>query len=419
MDRNATTRFISGFVLLAMLSLSLLAAPTALASHNRDNEAAIVVYFDAAGTQRYMDSPGIGMISEVWVYGEGFSTAFVSGIQYAVDYGPSLTFLGDAGTPAATLGTSATGIAVGFGGNPRPGDKFLIHRAFVSWNVDCAASINVDGPTVVGHPLLGPPQITRFPDFALLPANGLRSQTCQLVELDIRPGDCPNPFNEKLWAIDGRKNPKKGGKISVAILGSPTINVNDIEIVSLRLVGISPLPVDIDVAIGDVGALDGNNDCVCHAQDGDGIPDLTLKFDATEIAGAIPPGSVNDVIPLTLEGHFLDGMPFEATDCITVVGKKDKKNGLWNDSDDSNLSFPNPNPFNPVTRITYSVSGTQHVRLAVYDVAGRLVDELVNSVKGAGEYVVEWDAGTLPSGVYFYRLETGSQTVVRRATLLK
>jgi hypothetical protein len=52
-------------------------------------------------------------------------------------------------------------------------------------------------------------------------------------------------------------------------------------------------------------------------------------------------------------------------------------------------------------------------------VAGRLVENLVNEVKSAGEYVVEWDAGRLPSGVYFYRMQTGSQTVVRRATLLK
>ena len=72
-----------------------------------------------------------------------------------------------------------------------------------------------------------------------------------------------------------------------------------------------------------------------------------------------------------------------------------------------------------MTRIGYLMPKTQHVRIAVYDVAGRLIEELINEVKDAGEHVVEWDAGTLPSGVYFYRLQTGRETVVRRATLLK
>ena len=89
------------------------------------------------------------------------------------------------------------------------------------------------------------------------------------------------------------------------------------------------------------------------------------------------------------------------------------------DDDVAGLGFPNPNPFNPVTRISYNVPTTQHVRIAIYDVAGRLVEDLVNETKAAGEHVVEWDAGRLPSGVYFYRMQTGGQTLVRRATLLK
>ncbi len=83
------------------------------------------------------------------------------------------------------------------------------------------------------------------------------------------------------------------------------------------------------------------------------------------------------------------------------------------------LGLPSPNPFNPVTRISYNVPSMRHVRIAIYDVEGRLVENLVNEVKAPGEYVVEWDAGNLPSGVYFYRMQTGSETIVRRATLLK
>jgi hypothetical protein len=83
------------------------------------------------------------------------------------------------------------------------------------------------------------------------------------------------------------------------------------------------------------------------------------------------------------------------------------------------LGYPSPNPFNPVTRIAYRVPASEHIHIAVYDVAGRLVEQLVDEVKGSGEYVVEWDAGRLPSGVYFYRMRTGDRTIVRRAILLK
>ena len=114
----------------------------------------------------------------------------------------------------------------------------------------------------------------------------------------------------------------------------------------------------------------------------------------------------------------MDGMPFSASDCITLVGNDKSKKRAGMDGA-SALGFPTPNPFNPVTRISYSVPTTQHVRIAIYDVAGRLVEDLVNETRAAGEHVVEWDAGRLPSGVYFYRMQTGDRTIVRRATLLK
>jgi len=127
---------------------------------------------------------------------------------------------------------------------------------------------------------------------------------------------------------------------------------------------------------------------------------------------------------MTLTGLYNDGMPFEASDCLTIVKGRRHRGDRDDDSDSSDddvagLGFPSPNPFNPVTRISYNVPTTQHVRIAIYDVAGRLVEDLVNETRAAGEHVVEWDAGRLPSGVYFYRMQTGDKTIVRRATLLK
>ena len=78
-----------------------------------------------------------------------------------------------------------------------------------------------------------------------------------------------------------------------------------------------------------------------------------------------------------------------------------------------------PNPFNPATRIRYAVPHASSVRLAVYDVQGRLVEVLVEAEQPPGWHEVTFEARGLPSGVYFYRLEAEAFRVVRQMLLLQ
>ena len=78
-----------------------------------------------------------------------------------------------------------------------------------------------------------------------------------------------------------------------------------------------------------------------------------------------------------------------------------------------------PNPFNPVTKINYELRVTNYVKLQVYNVLGKKVAVLVNEKQSPGTYQVEFDAGHLVSGVYFYRLEAGDFTDVKRMVLVK
>lgn len=83
-----------------------------------------------------------------------------------------------------------------------------------------------------------------------------------------------------------------------------------------------------------------------------------------------------------------------------------------------------PNPFNPSTTIRYSLLETGRVRLAIYDVTGRLVRTLVDGVRDAGDQQVFWDGkddrGSLVgSGVYVYQLEAGSKSLTRKMSLLR
>ncbi len=78
-----------------------------------------------------------------------------------------------------------------------------------------------------------------------------------------------------------------------------------------------------------------------------------------------------------------------------------------------------PNPFNPTTTIAYDLPQPSRVTLAAYDVLGRRVSVLSSGTKAAGAYVVTFDASTLPSGVYFYRLEADSFVETKRMVLVK
>jgi hypothetical protein len=78
-----------------------------------------------------------------------------------------------------------------------------------------------------------------------------------------------------------------------------------------------------------------------------------------------------------------------------------------------------PNPFNPTTKITYSVAKTEKVKLAVYNLLGMQVAKLVDGVKSAGAYTVEFNAHNLPSGIYFYKLETANQQLSKKMVFLK
>ncbi|MCH8487621.1 MAG: T9SS type A sorting domain-containing protein [Candidatus Cyclonatronum sp.] len=83
------------------------------------------------------------------------------------------------------------------------------------------------------------------------------------------------------------------------------------------------------------------------------------------------------------------------------------------------LSQNYPNPFNPTTLIRFELPASEEVRLEVYNVQGQRVAVLVNGTVQAGVHNVSFDASTLSSGVYLYRLQAGNQVLTRKMTLIK
>jgi hypothetical protein len=88
------------------------------------------------------------------------------------------------------------------------------------------------------------------------------------------------------------------------------------------------------------------------------------------------------------------------------------------------LSANYPNPFNPKTTISFDLPRASEVRLNIYDTSGRLVKSLIDDPMSAGNHQVTWsgkdrNGGEMPSGVYYYELEAGSFSQVRKMVLMK
>jgi len=110
-------------------------------------------------------------------------------------------------------------------------------------------------------------------------------------------------------------------------------------------------------------------------------------------------------------------------DDFRIIDYKDVSNGITNNGNEipSNYALLQnyPNPFNPVTQIKFDLPKQGFVKLTVFDMLGREITKLVNEVKPAGSYIVNFDANELSSGIYYYKLESGNFSDIKKMTLVK
>jgi hypothetical protein len=127
-------------------------------------------------------------------------------------------------------------------------------------------------------------------------------------------------------------------------------------------------------------------------------------------------GSIGDTLSVTIsEERFGFSRQFTVILDDDAVGIED--DGVSPESFALDQNFPNP--FNPSTVIRYQKSVSGHTRLTVYDVLGREVAVLVDGIMPAGAHQVTFDASSLASGMYLYRLTAGGQVITRRMMLVK
>ncbi|MBK7629456.1 MAG: T9SS type A sorting domain-containing protein [Ignavibacteriales bacterium] len=114
-----------------------------------------------------------------------------------------------------------------------------------------------------------------------------------------------------------------------------------------------------------------------------------------------------------MKGFIIDGIVYGDT---TLTDIDDNSSSL---PTEFKLSQNYPNPFNPSTKISWESPVSGHQSLKVYDVLGNEVATLVNEYNPAGNYEVEFNANSLSSGIYFYRLQAGSFIQTKKMILIK
>lgn len=150
----------------------------------------------------------------------------------------------------------------------------------------------------------------------------------------------------------------------------------------------------------------------------------------TRLSDHPPVWSPNDYIPTVFEYYDVEaevGVIWVGIDGGQRKLFYDRYNAIPTDVRPTNAGVPDvyvlkqnyPNPFNPSTTIEFAIPKSEFVTLTVYDLLGREVQRLVSENLNAGSYKARFDAGSLASGVYLYKLQAGSFVETRKLMLMK
>lgn len=364
----------------------------------------VVIFGVYGGGQIYISTNG----------GSSFSSAAISGSNYAVMGYDRSTFLAQQSGAVWKLGISYTVPATNIQsvGILSPNGGEVLHfgtTATISWVSSNFASVKIEYQTVPDGPWY--------------------------VISENTPA-----FNGSYeWTVPPQATHTAAVRISDAADGDPS-DISD-KPFSIAVAGITATPSLLDFGPTAVGS--SRRDTIRLFNPGStslvvsGVTTATSTFAPGRTSFTIAPLSSD-----TLSVLFTPGAIQSYSDTLRIASNApDSPTGvaLHGTGDNPNsveetgtpeifaLDQNYPNPFNPTTQFRYSVAETRHVLLVVYDLLGRQVDVLVNDVRTPGVYTVTWDAsritgagGTgLASGMYYYRLEAGSFVETRKLILLK
>ncbi len=175
--------------------------------------------------------------------------------------------------------------------------------------------------------------------------------------------------------------------------------------------GFTYSPNSLDVSVGDTIQWEG--DFSFHPLSSTDVPPGALSFHRGSGSLFSYPVMVAGEYLYQCDNHFSIGMKGSFNATITDIRNP------FLQVNNFKLEQNFPNPFNPTTKISFSLPQSALVTLKVYDILGREIATLVNDKKPMGQYEVTFDGNYLADGVYFYRMQAGSFTSTKKFVLLK
>jgi hypothetical protein len=212
------------------------------------------------------------------------------------------------------------------------------------------------------------------------------------ITFDVMPGRCPN----RLMGFGA-------STFQAAILGTNELDVSTIANVQLSEEGGSEMvePLSATIRVVDDPAETG---CDCAPLAKDGISDLVMTFDKRAVLAALRPntGGWRNKHTLRISGMTDTGVAVQGTDCVRVLEQRTEQVG--------ERLFPESR--------AYVLSASDHVRITLHDVSGRLIEILIDGHRSAGTHRLDLEPEKRASGVYFVRLESSEAVISRKVVIV-
>jgi hypothetical protein len=187
----------------------------------------------------------------------------------------------------------------------------------------------------------------------------------------------------------------------------PNLNLNvaycDIEDGYPGLGNINEYPEFVDTASGDFHLSD-SSPCIGAGIDSIEIAGTWYNCPITDLEGNPRPNPLGSMPDM---GVYESEYPVRVENYLSQIPKT------------YSLEQNFPNPFNPSTRIRYSVPQRSSVLIKIFDILGNEIETLINEEKQAGTYEITWYSEGLPSGIYFYRIKAGDFVRTKKMILVK
>lgn len=254
-------------------------------------------------------------------------------------------------------------------------------------------------------------------------SNSLGSEDLLLIKVDkFGNSTCQNgPFNPNIFTISNLE------AVNYNLATSNVISINDFQLTTITpntaqnfICGIVP------IELKSFNYRLENNDVVLIWSTATEINNMGFKILRNEIEIGFVAGAGTTTEPREYDfkdenvkngtyDYTLIEMDYDGT--INKIGEVEVT--VANIPNEYFLDQNYPNPFNPSTRIQFAIPEKAYTTLRIYNSLGELIEELVNEVKEAGNYKVNLNADKLPSGIYFYQLNSGKFQETKKMILLK